>query len=289
MAVTCFCVLTFIFPQHVLAEYSEEGTDSASFTQFADAANKPVVYLTFDDGPSRDDVTERLLELLALYDARATFFVTGARARAVPGKIRQIVEAGHALGNHTLSHAVLPDLFGHEIIEELSATNRYVLAAGGPLLNCFRAPFGSIDGRVIDIASSMGLVASGWTIDTRDWNVFVDPEEITAKLDSSINKSVVLMHDGPVGRWKTLAAFTDWMHVAAHYYRFEALPACVESGAKTYAAAEPLPPELPAKVLSIEELLAKLHAYEIALLPDDLAALKTDADGITALLVQPEK
>ena len=284
MAVSCFCVLTFLFPQRVVAELSDSGTDNIPVVQLAGVANKPVIYLTFDDGPSSDDVTERLLDILAIYNARATFFVTGARARAAPGKIRQIVEAGHALGNHTLSHAVLPSLFEHEVIEELSATNSYVLAAGGPVLKCFRAPFGLIDRQVVDIASSMGLVPSGWTVDTRDWDIYVDSEQINTRLNTSVHKSVVLMHDGPVNRWKTLEAFNNWMTAAAHNYRFESLPACVESGANTFAAAKPPPPELPPKILNIEELLAKLRSYEIALLPDDFATHKADAEGITALL-----
>ena len=70
----------------MVAELSDSGTDNIPVVQLAGVANKPVIYLTFDDGPSSDDVTERLLDILAIYNARATFFVTGARARAAPGK-----------------------------------------------------------------------------------------------------------------------------------------------------------------------------------------------------------
>ena len=69
--------------------------------------NKPVVYLTFDDGPSADDVTDRILAVLDRHDAKATFFVTGGRVHANPEKVIRILAAGHGLGNHTHSHGNL--------------------------------------------------------------------------------------------------------------------------------------------------------------------------------------
>jgi len=187
---------------------------------------KPIVYLTFDDGPSGDGVTDELLDVLARHNARATFFVTGSRVRANPEKIPLIYQAGHALGNHTVSHARLTSLFDHQIAAELSATNLYVMEAGGPPMNCFRAPFGAVNQKVVSIADSMGMARVGWTIDTRDWDPYADIRDIAAQLERARHKSVVLMHDGPRSRWRSLKLFTRWIEDFGHLYSFEPLPEC---------------------------------------------------------------
>lgn len=189
--------------------------------------SKPIVYLTFDDGPSVDSVTDEVLDVLAMHNAKATFFVTGLRAKANPEKIQRIVDAGHAIGNHTVNHGRLTDLFDHQVASELSLTNLYVLEAGGPVLNCFRAPFGLSNARVVGIANSMGLRRVGWTIDTRDWDVFVRADHMATQLDDVTNQSIVLMHDGPQARWRTLSAFKRWMEEAGDLYSFQPIPACV--------------------------------------------------------------
>ena len=193
----------------------------------ADAhVEKPIVYLTFDDGPSGDGVTDELLDVLERHNARATFFVTGARVLANPEKIRLIYRAGHALGNHTVSHTRLTNLFEHQIAAELSATNLYVMEAGGPPMTCFRAPFGAVNQKVVSIADSMGMARVGWTIDTRDWDPYADIRDIASQLERAGHKSVVLMHDGPRARWRSLKLFTRWIEDFGHLYSFEPLPEC---------------------------------------------------------------
>jgi len=197
-------------------------------TALAEAhADKPVVYLTFDDGPSGDGVTDELLDVLEQHNAKATFFVTGSRVVANPEKVQRIYHAGHALGNHTVNHGRLPDLFDHQIAAELSATNLYVLEAGGPIMTCFRAPFGAVNHNVKKIADTMGLRSVGWTIDTRDWDPYTDMLDVALQLDRIRHKSVVLMHDGPQGRWRSLRLFTRWIEDVGHLYSFRVLPECV--------------------------------------------------------------
>ena len=65
--------------------------------------NERAVYLTFDDGPIPES-TPFILDTLAEYDARATFFMVGDNVRKHPGLFKQIVDAGHQVGNHTFNH-----------------------------------------------------------------------------------------------------------------------------------------------------------------------------------------
>ena len=62
-----------------------------------------VIYLTFDDGPI-PEVTPWVLEQLAEYQAKATFFVVGDNVRKYPAIFQQVIAAGHAVGNHTYNH-----------------------------------------------------------------------------------------------------------------------------------------------------------------------------------------
>ena len=65
--------------------------------------NERAVYLTFDDGPI-PEVTPWVLELLAKYDIKATFFLVGDNIRKYPDTYQQVVDAGHRIGNHTFNH-----------------------------------------------------------------------------------------------------------------------------------------------------------------------------------------
>ena len=237
---------------------------------------KPVVYLTFDDGPSSDPVTDQILRVLKRHNAKATFFVTGLRAQANPEKIRQIIDAGHALGNHTLSHGRLTNLFDHQVASELGATNSHVLDAGAPPMSCFRPPFGSYNKSVVEIASRMGLHRVGWSIDTRDWDRNVTSEEIEIQLEDVQNDSVVLMHDGPRARWRSLDVFTRWMDDMGHLYSFEVVPECAlpNDAPMQLALAPPVisgstKPQDPE--MTIPALLKKLRAYKIELRPEVVA------------------
>jgi peptidoglycan-N-acetylglucosamine deacetylase len=104
---------------------------------------KPVVALTFDDGPD-PKTTPRLLDLLARYHVPATFFVTGRRAARYPHLIRMILERGHSVGNHTFHHDCFrifwqPSRLAREIDDTQETLSRLSVV---PLV--FRPPVGII-------------------------------------------------------------------------------------------------------------------------------------------------
>lgn len=101
----------------------------------------PLVALTFDDGPTRAH-TQTVLDLLARHDAPATFFLTGAEALRHPDLVRAIIDAGHAVGNHSLSHERMVGMTPARMHRELEITDAALAQAGwtGPRL--FRPPYG---------------------------------------------------------------------------------------------------------------------------------------------------
>ena len=101
------------------------------------------VAYTFDDMP-KPGFTERALELMAEHDVLATFFVVGRLVERFPGLLRQIVDAGHELGNHTYSHPNLAPLSPEKIGEEFDRTQDAVdrvLGSHTPMRQ-FRPPYG---------------------------------------------------------------------------------------------------------------------------------------------------
>ncbi len=231
------------------------------------ASGKPVVYLTFDDGPSHDDVTDRILETLAYHNIKATFFVLGSRVRMAPDKLQAIVNAGHAVGNHTHSHQSLIKLSNSEVRKEIRATADVVRDVAGIDMHCYRPPFGAFNSRVTSIANAEGLAEMLWTVDTLDWGQNQDRQTIRTSLRQISNGSVVLLHDGPVNRQSTWEALSTWLAEAVNEYEF-AIP----------AACAPVQPRMIHAAMRAESTMQEIH-YTVNVLPDDAGFGATD-DGV---------
>ena len=155
--------------------------------------------LTYDDGPN-DAYTLRLLEVLARHDVHATFFLIGRYVQQIPEIARQIVEAGHVVGNHTFNHPLLTVKSAAGIREELSACRSALHDAIGG--NCqfvsklFRPPFGGRRPAVLRVARELGLEPVMWNVTGYDWNA-TPAAEIERKVTKQIRGGdVVLLHDG---------------------------------------------------------------------------------------------
>ena len=151
--------------------------------------------LTYDDGPN-DPHTQRLLEVLAKHDVRATFFLIGRYTKQHPDIAREIVQAGHVVGNHTFTHPLLTFKSASEIRQELSACRSALQDAIGEHSNLFRPPFGGRRPAVLRIAREMGLEPIMWNVTGYDWTA-PPSAEIEQKVAKQIRGGdVILLHDG---------------------------------------------------------------------------------------------
>ncbi|MCP4224170.1 MAG: polysaccharide deacetylase family protein [Actinomycetia bacterium] len=207
----------------------------------AAAESKPVVYLTFDDGPG--PYTSRYLDLLARYDIQTTFFVTGRNTTANEAMARRIVAEGHAIANHSYNHARLTTLSDASIRAELTRTTEAVTDATGVVPTCYRPPYGAVDARVHAQAVSVGLPNDEWQtgswgshwglwdIDTNDWRLSLASTSWTEgdmrrQLDRASDGDTILLHDGGVARDRALAVFTAWLADNHDRFEFRSLPGC---------------------------------------------------------------
>lgn len=164
-----------------------------TFTGLAHGAKQ--LALTYDDGPN-DPHTFRLLEVLARHNLRATFFLIGRYVKQRPDIVRELVQAGHVVGNHTFTHPLLTFLSSSEVRKELTNCRAVLEDAIGEHSNLFRPPFGGRRPAVLRVARELGLQPVMWNVSGYDWNA-PPAEEIERKCTSKIHGgNVILLHDG---------------------------------------------------------------------------------------------
>src|ERR1700761_5328116 len=159
------------------------------------------IALTFDDGPN-DPYTQQLLELLAKYQVQAIFFLIGNFVRRRPDLARAIRQAGHLIGNHTMSHPSLMRERPSRVRQELMDCNAVLEDAIGESVHWFRPPFGARRPDVLRTARELSLTPVMWNITAHDWDA-TDPQDLAARVRRGIlhnrkrrRGSNLLLHDG---------------------------------------------------------------------------------------------
>ena len=166
------------------------------------------VALTFDDGPWPDD-TEALLRALHREHVHATFFMVGSLVVEHPDLVREVLDAGHVVANHSMTHPIEPpfaDLLDRHIETEITDANDALRAAGAkPTL--FRPPGGSYDDAVVLATWRQRERVVLWSVDPHDWDAARTPKQIAKSvLRHARPGSIVLMHDGGGDAADTIAA-----------------------------------------------------------------------------------
>ena len=144
-----------------------------------------LIYLTFDDGPTLSDTGE-LLDVLDLYGVKAAFFVTGEAMAKYPDSAREIVERGHLLGCHSVTHQYEKIYQNADALEEELIRWEQIAAEAGIQLThkLFRFPGGSVSGYLTDYkrtAMTAMLTERGYSI--YDWNVVTNDSLLSLRPD----------------------------------------------------------------------------------------------------------
>lgn len=168
--------------------------------------------LTYDDGPN-DPHTLRLLEVLARFQARATFFLIGQYVRRRPDIVREIQAAGHVIGNHTDTHPNLIFVSAGRLRQELESCRKSLEDAIGQPAPLFRPPFGGRRPNVLREARKMGLQPVMWSVTAFDWSAksssaIVDKVVKQVEGRSTPQGEIILLHDGGHLAFGTDRSFT---------------------------------------------------------------------------------
>ena len=153
------------------------------------------VALTFDDGP-HPECTPKVLSLLETHGAKATFFCIGKNAEAHPRLVKEILAAGHTIGNHTYSHSPNFGFFGTQrVISELEKANAVLHEILGKKTMLYRPAFGVTNPNIKEAVAATGLRPIGWSIRSLDTTGRADTAVLKRVTDKLVKGDVVLMHD----------------------------------------------------------------------------------------------
>jgi peptidoglycan-N-acetylglucosamine deacetylase len=172
---------------------------------YAAKVPKNAVALTVDDGPS-PRWTPMVLDVLRRYRVQATFCLIGQHVRQRPQLARRIVEEGHSVCNHTMSHPRgLGSLRASQIDDEIAETNAAIAEATGQTPRVFRSPGGEWGPAIFAAAARHGLVPIDWSVDPMDWKK-PGVQTIATRMLAATPGQILLCHDGGGNRAQTVAA-----------------------------------------------------------------------------------
>lgn len=187
----------------VVLSISINGTSSAE-VYFGYSTRKVPIYnveteekqvaISFDAAWGADK-TQGILDILKEYDVSATFFLVGFWVDDYPEMVEAIDEAGMEIGTHSNTHPDMVKLDKATMKNELETCMSKITSITGKDISLFRAPFGSYNNDLIDVADGLGLKTIQWDVDSLDWKG-LSASDICNRVVSRVkNGSIILMHN----------------------------------------------------------------------------------------------
>lgn len=153
------------------------------------------IALTFDDVPD-NHFTPKILNILARYHVKATFFIVGERARKYPAMVKRIVREGHAIGNHSFNHASFARLTQREFMRQITRTETVLKPLTGFSPRYIRPPYGEILPGQLEWAGRNGYYIVNWNVDSEDWRS-IGSRKVLQNIKRTLTPgSIVLQHGG---------------------------------------------------------------------------------------------
>ena len=169
-----------------------------------------VVSLSFDAAWGNED-TQMLIDILAKYNVKATFFVVGEWVDKYPESVKALHDAGHEVMNHSDAHPHMAKLTAKQIIDEVNRCSDKIEAVTGVRPTLFRCPYGEYDDNVIGTVNGMGLTAVQWDTDSLDWKKLT-AGEIYKRVSSKVQPgSIVLFHNAGLHTPEALPSIIEYL------------------------------------------------------------------------------
>jgi len=167
--------------------------------------NKKVVALTFDDGPD-PRFTLPILDTLKEYQTPATIFMVGNNVKTYPDIVKRVLQEGHEIRNHTMTHPELPDLTQEQANAEIESCSQVIAKTTGKQPIYFRPPKGLSNDYVGKDAASLGMRQIFWSV-TIENSSAPTPQAMAERVLNKVEPgNIILLHDGRLDRTKTVKA-----------------------------------------------------------------------------------
>ena len=141
------------------------------------------------------DKTQGILDILKEFDVTATFFLVGFWVDDYEEMVKAIDEAGMDIGTHSNTHPDMVKLDKATMKEELETSISKIKAVTGKEVGLFRAPFGSYNNDLLEVAESLNLKTIQWDVDSLDWKGLSASEITNRVVSKAKNGSIILMHN----------------------------------------------------------------------------------------------
>ncbi len=158
--------------------------------------NEKTIYLTFDEGYEAG-YTSKILEILKENDVKAAFFITAHYLNTQEELVKQMIDEGHIVGNHTVNHKSMPELSEEEIKKEVMDLHISIYEKFNYEMKYIRPPKGEFSEKSINYTNTLGYETVMWSFAYEDWNENKQPNEETAKkkiIDNLHNGEIMLLH-----------------------------------------------------------------------------------------------
>lgn len=159
-------------------------------------SEKKYIYLTFDEGYEAG-YTPQILQILKENDVKATFFLTAHYLNTQPDLIKQMIDEGHIVGNHTVNHKSMPSLSDEQVNSEVMDLHKSMYEKFKYEMKYIRPPMGEFSERTLSIMKSLGYKTVMWSFAYEDWNEDKQPDLAVAKqkiLDNVHCGEIMLLH-----------------------------------------------------------------------------------------------
>ena len=155
-----------------------------------DVISNKYIALTFDDGPNYN--TGKVLDVLAKYNVKATFFVLGSKAKDNKKILKREYDSGMEIGNHTFNHLLLTKYKENVIKDEIDKTSSVIFEVTGRYPKLLRPSYG-VYNNIVKKIGNMPIII--WDIDTLDWK-YHNSKRIASRVINKVKDGdIILMHD----------------------------------------------------------------------------------------------
>lgn len=190
----------FAFPEEAEngIDNTEETTDIAEEAIAVETvseidAEKPMIALTFDDGPGKH--TSRLLNAFAEHGGKGTFFVIGNMLDKHEETLKRMAAEGHEIAGHSWDHRQLTKISTEALTAQFMDTRAKIYKITGTDSQIMRPPYGSYNDQIKSVAANHGISLIHWSLDTLDWK-YRDADHVYRYIMENVEDGdIILCHD----------------------------------------------------------------------------------------------
>ena len=158
--------------------------------------DKKYLYLTFDEGYEAG-YTPQILQTLKENEVKGAFFITAHFVNTQSELVKQMIDEGHIVGNHTVNHKSMPDLTEEQIRTEIMDLHHTIYEKFGYEMKYIRPPKGEFSERTLKYTNTLGYKTVMWSFAYEDWNENKQPDEAASKekiIKNLHNGEIILLH-----------------------------------------------------------------------------------------------